>query len=124
MPPAEGVVRGAGAHGAPAPSRQAPKPGPDTIYRLEIGSGRGRSERRVGRRGQEGGTAANPVADRREEETRLGRAAKQWQGATASRREDKRVGATEADRQAQCRAGVQGEKKAARTGTVDKGREG
>ena len=78
----------------------------------------------MGRRGQKGGTAANPVADRREGKGRLGRAAKPRQGATASGREGKRVGGSEADRQELYRAGVQHERKAARTGTVDKVREG
>ena len=41
---------------------------------------------RVSRGGREGGTAANPVADRREGKGRLGRAAKQRRGAMASGR--------------------------------------
>ena len=71
----------------------------------------------MGRRGQEGRTVANPVAHCREGKCRLGRAAKRWRGATASGREGKRVGASEADRQEDYRAAVQGEKKAARTDT-------
>ena len=66
--------------------RQAPEPGPDTIYRLEMGSGRGRSERQGGQDGSGGCTADNPVADRREGKGRQGRAAKQRRCATASGR--------------------------------------
>ena len=85
--------------------------------------GEDRSDR-VGRRSQEGGTAANPVTDHREQKGRQGRAAKQQRDATASRREGKIVGASEVGRHAQCRAGVQGWEKGARTGTVDKVRKG
>ena len=66
----------------------------------------------MGRRGQEGGTAANPVADRREGKGRQGSAAKQQRGATANRREDNIVGGSEAGRQERYGAGVQGAEKA------------
>ena len=54
---------------------------------------------RLSRRGQEGGTAANPVADPTEGKGRLRRAAKQRRGAAASGREAKRVEGSEGGRQ-------------------------
>ena len=79
---------------------QAPKLGPETIYRLEIGTGRGRSERQGEQEGTGGGGApANQVADNREVKDRLGGAAMQRRGIRASRREDRRVGGGEAGRQ-------------------------
>ena len=79
--------------------RQAPKPEPESIYRLEMGSGKGRSERQGKKRGQEEGTAAKPVADRREGKDRLGGAAKQRRNTTPSGREERRVEGSEAGRQ-------------------------
>ena len=76
----------------------------------------------MSRRGQGGGAAANPVADHREGKDRLGGVAMQRQGTTASGREDGRVGGGEAVGQER---GVQGTgREAARTGTVNKVREG
>ena len=76
----------------------------------------------MSRRGQEEGTAANPLADHREGKDRLGGAAMQRRGTTAIGRDDKRVGGGEAGRQER---GVQGPgRKAERTGTVNKVREG
>ena len=69
------------------------------------------------------GRAANPVVDRREGKGRLDRAAEQRRGATTSGREDERVGNTEAGRQEQYRAGIQGVKEVARTDTVNTVRE-
>ena len=57
------------------------------------------------RRGQEEVTAANPVADHREGKDRLGGAAMQRWGTTASGRGDRRVEGGEAGRQVR---GVQG----------------
>ena len=63
---------------------------------------------KLDRRGQEGCTADNPVADRGERKGRQDRAAQQRWGATASGREGERVEESEVDRQAaRCRAGMQ-----------------
>ena len=76
----------------------------------------------MSRRGQGGGAAANPVADHRQGKVRLGGAAMQPRGTTASGREDRTVGGGKKGRQDQ---GVQGTgRKAARTGTVNKVCEG
>ena len=76
---------------------------------------------KVSRRGQNEGTAASPVTDHREGKDRLGGAAMQRRGTTASSREDNRVGGGEAGRQER---GVQGGgRKAAGTGTVNQMRE-
>ena len=40
--------------------REAPEPGPDTIYRQEMGSGKGRSERQGGQEGSGGGHSGQP----------------------------------------------------------------
>ena len=86
---------------------QPPEPGPDTIYRLEMGSGRAGSVRQGGQEGRERCTAANPVAGCGERTGRQDRAAQRRRGAAASRREGKRVGASNVDRQAaRCRAGM------------------
>ena len=90
--------------------RQAPEPGrkkTTTGWRWSR-EAEGRSDR-WNRRGQKGCTADNPVADRREAKGRQDRAAQQRRGATARGRGDRRVGASEVDRQAaRCRAGMQG----------------
>ena len=39
---------------------QPPEPGPETIYRLEMGSGRGRSERQGGQEGSRGVHSGQP----------------------------------------------------------------
>ena len=58
-------------------------------------------------RGREGCSADNPVFGCRMGKGRPDRAAQQRQGATASGREGKRVGASEVDRQAvRCRVGM------------------
>ena len=67
---------------------------------LGWGQGREKWSARVDRRGWEGCTADNPVVRRREGRGRQDRAAQQQQGATDSGRQGKRLGASEADKQA------------------------
>ena len=62
------------------------------------------------------------MADHRGGKNSLSGAAKQRRGTTASRREDRRVGGSESGRQERGEQGAG--RKAARTGTVNKVREG
>ena len=98
--------------------RQAPRPEPDTIYRQEMGSGRGRPECQ----GEQGGTGVGHSSQTQWRTAGRGRAG--WAEQRSSGRKGERVGGSEAGRQERYRAGVQGAKKLARAGMMNKVHEG
>ena len=87
--------------------RQAPKPGPKIIYRLEMGSGRGRSERQGEQEGTEGGHSSQPSGGPQGGEGQPGRSAD-----AAAGHHGQREGGQEGERQRSGQAGLRGQEQA------------
>ena len=83
--------------------RQAPKPGPETIYRLEMGSGRGRSERQGEQEGTGGGHNSQPNGGPQGGEGQAGRS-----GDAATGHHGQREGGQESGRQRSGQARARG----------------